>query len=382
MVRRVREGAIDEFEISEQDIPGLTIFLNSEINRLSQNATPQVSNVLERIKYKLISGKEAFADDEIWKLLSYAQNQNESIKGSNIQQNNSREEKQEESETTALAIAKEKKSIFRRIKDFFGIKPKEPEKSVEPIEPTLPLKEEDIDKISLDWLAKFITKEQIEEFERKMLDNKNLKLAYLPDSKLVVMDFMKSIHIIADNECYNISFIDKVGDKTIIHFYGKYSGSKSDIDRIRYLDSETGKTEVSDGWYLSENDRKRITTVIQFACVLDNILKTNLRDTILNRISDYMNSNRNDLGYNENFDISQIGIINRLKNCYDRIEREYEKIKDNLNNNDKSSSAKFYTENYLHQYKVDKAILSDPQIRNSIGARGRKIANEDQDDGR
>ena len=382
MVRRVREGAIDEFEISEQDIPGLTIFLNSEINRLSQNATPQVSNVLERIKYKLISGKEAFADDEIWKLLSYAQNQNESIKGSNIQQNNSREEKQEESETTALAIAKEKKSIFRRIKDFFGIKPKEPEKSVEPIEPTLPLKEEDIDKISLDWLAKFITKEQREEFERKRLDNKNLKLAYLPDSKLVVMDFMKSIHIIADNECYNISFIDKVGDKTIIHFYGKYSGSKSDIDRIRYLDSETGKTEVSDGWYLSENDRKRITTVIQFACVLDNILKTNLRDTILNRISDYMNSNRNDLGYNENFDISQIGIINRLKNCYDRIEREYEKIKDNLNNNDKSSSAKFYTENYLHQYKVDKAILSDPQIRNSIGARGRKIANEDQDDGR
>lgn len=382
MVRRVREGAIDEFEISEQDIPGLTIFLNSEINRLSQNATPQVSNVLERIKYKLISGKEAFADDEIWKLLSYAQNQNESIKGSNIQQNNSREEKQEESETTALAIAKEKKSIFRRIKDFFGIKPKEPEKSVEPIEPTLPLKEEDIDKISLDWLAKFITKEQREEFERKRLDNKNLKLAYLPDSKLVVMDFMKSIHIIADNECYNISFIDKVGDKTIIHFYGKYSGSKSDIDRIRYLDSETGKTEVSDGWYLSENDRKRITTVIQFACVLDNILKTNLRDTILNRISDYMNSNRNDLGYNENFDISQIGIINRLKNCYDRIEREYEKIKDNLNNNDKSSSAKFYTENYLHQYKVDKAILSDPQMRNSIGARGRKIANEDQDDGR
>ena len=110
---------------------------------------------------------------------------------------------------------------------------------------------------------------------------------------------MKSIHIIADNECYNISFIDKVGDKTIIHFYGKYSGSKSDIDRIRYLDSETGKTVVSDGWYLSENDRKRITTVIQFACVLDNILKTNLRDTILNRISDYMNSNRNVLGYNE-----------------------------------------------------------------------------------
>lgn len=381
MVRRVREGAIDEFEISGQDIPGLTIFLNGEINRLSQNTTPQVSNVLERIKYKLMSGKEAFADDEIWKLLSYVQNQNEAIRGANIQQNNSREEKTEELETTALAIAKEKKSIFRRIRDYFGTKPKETEKSVEPIEPTLPLKEEDIDKISLDWLAKFITKEQREEFERKRLDNKNLKLVYLPDSKLVVMDFIKSIHIIGDNECYNISFIDKVGDKTIIHFYGKYSGSKSDIDRIRYLDSETGKTVVSDGWYLSENDRKRITTVIQFACVLDNILKTNLRDTILNRISDYMNSNRNVLGYNENFDISQIGIINRLKNCYDRIEREYEKIKDNLNSYDKSNNTKFYNKNYLKKYKVDKIKYSQTG-NNTIVRDGRKSSDEEQDDGR
>ena len=177
MVRRVREGAIDEFEISEQDVPGLTIFLNDEINRLSQNATPQVSNVLERIKFKLMSGKDAFSDDEIWKLLSYAQNQNEVVKGTCIQQNASQEETSQEPETTALAIAKEKKSIFSRIKDFFGINPKEP---VELEEPTLPLKEEDLDKISFDWLVKFITKEQREEFERYRLYDRYKKNIYLP----------------------------------------------------------------------------------------------------------------------------------------------------------------------------------------------------------
>ena len=211
MVRRVREGAIDEFEISEQDIPGLTIFLNGEINRLSQNATPQVSNVLERIKYKLMSGKEAFADDEIWKLLSYAQNQNESIKGSSIQQNTSREGKVQETETTALAIAKEKKSIFKRIKDFFGIKTKEP---------TLPLKEDDIDKISLEWLAKFVTKEQREKFERLRLGKKgkDREEVYLPDPRLLIIQSIDNIDEYHPLKGDSISFIDRVGDEIKFNF--------------------------------------------------------------------------------------------------------------------------------------------------------------------
>ena len=219
MVRRVREGAIDEFEISEQDVPGLTIFLNGEINRLSQNATPQVSNVLERIKFKLMSGKDAFSDDEIWKLLSYAQNQNEVVKGTSIQQNTSQKEISQEHETTALTIAKEKKSFFSRIKEFFGINPKELKKTAEPEKPTHPLKEEDIDKISLDVLAKLVTKEQREELERKRLGNDELENIYLPNPKLVVIDFMKIIYSISDNNSYKIRFNDKAGNKTIFYFY-------------------------------------------------------------------------------------------------------------------------------------------------------------------
>ncbi len=402
MVRRVREGAIDEFEISEQDVPGLTIFLNGEINRLSQNATPQVSNVLERIKFKLMSGKDAFSDDEIWKLLSYAQNQNEVVKDARIQKITSQDENSQNHETTALAIAKEKKSIFSKIKDFFGIKPKEPEepakleepaeleKSIEPGEPTLPLKEEDLDKISFDWLAKFITEEQREEFERNRLGDKETKFVYLPDPKFVVMNYMQTrIHILMRYEFYrNIRFIDKVGDETIIHIFDH------EIIRIRYLDSEKGKTTVVDNWYPSdEADRITTATVIQFADVLDNILKTNIRDILLNRISDYMNTNRDVYGGKTKYDISQIGIINKLEKCYYRIKREYERIQYNLIRADKSNSAKFYNESYLKQYKVDNAILSSQTGNNIIvkddsrtddneQASGRNNNDEEQGDGR
>ena len=380
MVRRVREGAIDEFEISEQDVPGLTIFLNDEINRLSQNATPQVSNVLERIKFKLMSGKDAFSDDEIWKLLSYAQNQNEVVKGTSIQQNTSQKEISQEPETTALAISKEKKSIFSRIKDFFGIKPKEP---------TLPLKEEDIDKISFSWLAKSITKEQREEFERDRLGVKKTKKLYLPDSRLVVMDYIersrKFLHFEAGNK---ISFIDKVGVKTEFNFATIIT--ISNLKRTRCLVSNGEKKYIDDQWMISAHNELQLMEMIEFCINIDQILKTNLSDTLLNTISDYMNTNRNVYGGVTALDISQIGIIKKLKKCYNKIKKEYKSIKDDLYRDDRLNSAKFYNENYMQQYKVDInsqtgnniIVEDDSRTDDNEQASGRNNSDEEQGDSR
>lgn len=383
MVRRVREGAIDEFEISEQDVPGLTIFLNGEINRLSQNATPQVSNVLERIKFKLMSGKDAFSDDEIWKLLSYAQNQNEVVKGTTIQQNTSQKEISQEHETTALTIAKEKKSFFNRIKEFFGIKPKEPE------EPTLPLKEEDIDKISFSWLAKTITKEQREKFERDRLGVKRPKKLYLPDSRLVVMDYIersrKFLHFEGGNK---ISFIDKVGVETEFNFATIIT--ISNLKRTRCLVLNGEKKYIDDQWIINVHNELQLMEMIEFCINIDQILKTNLSDTLLNTISDYMNTNRNVYGDVTALDISQIGIIKKLKKCYNKIKKEYKPIKDDLYRDDRLNSAKFYNENYLQQYKVDInsqtgnniIVKDDSRTDDNEQASGRNNSDEEQGDSR
>ena len=116
---------------------------------------------------------------------------------------------------------------------------------------------------------------------------------------------------------------------------------------------------------------------------LDQILNTNLKDKVLNELSDYMNNNRNVYSYKtESIDMSNLNILSRIQKCFDSITIESVAIKDDLYKNDKLNSANFYRTNYIHKYKVDKAILSDHQMRNSIGTRGRKIANEEQDDGR
>lgn len=381
MVRRVREGAIDEFEISEQDMPALTIFLNDEINRLSQNATPQVSNVLERIKFKLMSGKDAFSDDEIWKLLSYAQNQNEVVKDTNIQQNTSQKEISQEPETTALAIAKEKKSIFSRIKDFFGIKPKEPE------EPTLPLKEEDIDKISLDWLAKFVERGQ-----RKQIRRKKIREKYFTDPKLAVMHSIKGIDKFPNfKDGAKISFVDETEALFELDFFPRSifpdCGLKRNLDLI-------GEKKVEyDSWKISKDDKLLMMKMIEFCISIDNIAGTDLKYTLCNRISDYMNTNRDVYGGIAEFDISQIEIIDKLKRCYDRIEKEYEQIKDNLKHDDRLNSRKFYNESYWKKYKVDNAILSsqmgnniiakdDSKTDDKVQGNGRKPGDEEQGDGR
>ena len=105
MVRRVREGSVDEIQIPEEDTLGLTIYLNGQIDKLSEDATPQVKNVLERIKFKLMSGKEAFKDDEIWKLLSYAQGNTHVRKQESFSMQN------ENPKVTALTIAKKKQFL-------------------------------------------------------------------------------------------------------------------------------------------------------------------------------------------------------------------------------------------------------------------------------
>lgn len=370
MVRRVREGAIDEFEISEQDVPGLTIFLNDEINRLSQNATPQVSNVLERIKFKLMSGKDAFSDDEIWKLLSYAQNQNEVVKGTCIQQNASQEETSQEPETTALAIAKEKKSIFSRIKDFFGINPKEP---VELEEPTLPLKEEDLDKISFDWLVKFITKEQREEFERYRLYDRYKKNIYLPDPRIVLY-----YEISGWKEQYY--YEDYEGNENYIGFAKKksYWSDKAKywivVHRPIYL--------YTLGLYYpnSMNTQMKVRNKdfikgLSFATGLDKLCGSNFGIRALSDMAWHID--------NHNWDLYKTEFIYKLAICRDRILQEYYDIKNQLEAEYGEERRQFYLkkEKPLEKYKVNLTQEEGTQIDTQEG-NGRKHGDEEQGDGR
>lgn len=173
MVRRVREGNTDEVEVSKEDVTGLTIYMNSEIGRLSQNSNPQVQNAIERIKFKLMDKEDAFQGDEIWRLLDYAQSQrfiepNQATRESNQPQ------------VTALAVANENKELASRGRRAFQK------------EPQLPLQVEDLPKITLDWLAQYIPEDMLGKIEQQRLaeEGRQSETEYLPDPKTAIYDFV------------------------------------------------------------------------------------------------------------------------------------------------------------------------------------------------
>ncbi len=222
MIRRVREGATDEIVIPEEDVMGLTIFMNNEIGKFSQNSNPQVQNAIERIKFKLMDRESAFQDDEIWRLLSYAQSQKDlGAKQPNRDSN--------QPQVTALAVVKQKTGLASRIKKSFQR------------EPQLPLQVEDVSKITLDWLAQHIPEDMLRQIEEERLkeEGRNPKSKYLPDPKKAIYEFF------AKTSSYKISkseyeYEDQLGNKQMICFkrgieydYGRYGNNTLDTNRFR-----------------------------------------------------------------------------------------------------------------------------------------------------
>ena len=208
MVRRVREGAVDELEIPKEDESGLRIFLNNEIGRLSLNANPQVQNVIERIKFKLMDKETAFQGDEIWKLLSFAQNQEKVGLNQQLTEH-------KKPQVTALAVANQRREgIWSKIKRKFKK------------EPQLPLQIEDIGKITLDWLAQYIPKSMLEEIENERLaeEGRTPEKKYLPEPRTAICAFLEG-KILKKNELdnydewtYSYEYIDDFGKRYTIVF--------------------------------------------------------------------------------------------------------------------------------------------------------------------
>lgn len=260
MVRRVREGAIDEVEVPKEDLAGLTIFMNTEIGRLSQNSNPQVQNAIERIKFKLMDRENAFQGDEVWRLLSYAQSQkfvepNQSTRDFNQHQ------------VTALAVVKEKKGLASRVKKVFQK------------EPQLPLQVEDLSKITLDWLAQHIPEDMLRKIEQQRLakEGKNPESSYLPDSKTAIYDFVGKLD--SDDKPFKFkdkifAFEDEAGNKQEIRIVSSEHYSFY-MDLVpEYLD-EINRYRMAKEIKLSfDVDGIATKNILEYAIFLDNIFDT------------------------------------------------------------------------------------------------------------
>lgn len=74
IIRKVRLGALDlHKEISKDDEARLTMVINNSIVTLMQEENPDVQNIINEIRYKMIDRTDVVFDPEIWRLLDSAQ---------------------------------------------------------------------------------------------------------------------------------------------------------------------------------------------------------------------------------------------------------------------------------------------------------------------
>lgn len=325
MLRKVREGSIEQSQVSKKDIMGLTIFMNKEIGKLSQSTNPIVQNAIERIKFLLMDGENAFQGDEIWKVLSYAQEQKY------VEPHQALAERKQPP-ITALAVVNEKKSLLDRIKKVFQK------------EPQLPLQVEDLSKITLDWLAQYIPEDMLVKIEEEKLQEEGEKTStrYMPDSKTAIYDFM-----CRPSGGYEYEYEDKIGNKYIIAFGGDFENEVTLIPI--YLD-EKDRTRMTKTEYI-DNTRH----LMKYAMFLDDIFGTNFANDLACDLGEYMQNPQKtfkarfrhehliDMDYDYEIDLSASSKLykNLLKN-YIRIAEECKETETAFRKNEAANRRTFY----------------------------------------
>lgn len=253
IMRKVKENYPDEIEISEEDETGLMIYMNRELSRIQQNKNPKAKSYIERVKYNLMGGPKALHNSEIWKLLSYAQREKfigEEQKDGRIPVSN---------QTNALAIVKDKKrvSFIQRISNIFRK------------EPQLPLQVDDLDKITIDWLAQHIPESMLMKIEEGRLKKEgiNPKSKYLPDSKMAIYDFFaRPLNYTEKYNCFE--FEDKDGSKNKIRI-SRFGMTFVPID----LDKEN-INRMSKEIRLTNKCNNTTKSILNYAIFLDDIFET------------------------------------------------------------------------------------------------------------
>lgn len=168
IIMKVRNGAIDlHSEISEKDEARLAIIMNNEIYTLMQSKNPNVQNIVDEIKYKMIDRTDAVYDPEIWGLLDSAQRG-----GEKIEQIKGRVQQLDTTSSSALlpAIPKKRKSFLLPSLDQIFQKTLKIGDQRMKLSRTIQIGDriinvKDLSKIDMDWLSEQVSQEMLNELE-------------------------------------------------------------------------------------------------------------------------------------------------------------------------------------------------------------------------
>ena len=283
IIRKIRDGAIDLYdEIGEKDANGLLAVLNNKIFELIQDENPKVQDIVSEIKYKMIGRTDSVYDPEIWRLLDSAQRI-----GKDVEETKKIEQKEPiKSSSSLLPVVSANKKRFefpRLFKKKIKIAGENIllSDTVQIGDRTIKAKEL-LSKISLDSLASQVPEEMLIEIEEEILkseirrskrENKIPQKRYIPDPRTPIYDSILNSHIV-----YKINFYDE-------------TGMVLQLEEKRYQDycertTLTGSdgTEVIRDIHYTNRLLKKVYNIINYAGLIDRIMKSNLKQQLLNEI--------------------------------------------------------------------------------------------------
>lgn len=279
VMREVNELYPDNIDISKEDEIGLMMYLNKELNRLQQNKNPKAKSYVERVKYNLMSGPEALHNSETWKLLNYAQREKFETE---ITRTN-----KPSSQTTALSVIKKPRKRFNlleKIISFFSSKDSSKD-------PKLPLKAEDLGKISLDWLAQYIPVDMVKDIENQRLEkeNRDFENKYTPDSKSVIYWIMEKLEDPNKIEGYYWSFgynkFFKFDKK--LNYANKFLFNIDDFGNMLFTSVE----DRSISKCVKIDPKMKLPQCLAYAELVDAIMKTSFGYCFCDCLEEYCSDN-------------------------------------------------------------------------------------------
>ena len=268
--KRVNQEYPEKIDIPKEDEIGIMIYLNREITRLQQSKNPKIKNYVEKIKYELMGGTEAIHNSEIWKVLSYAQRERFEEK----------EENHSKSKSLIYAKAKNNSVVNAKNRSIFSIFRKEPQ---------IPLTERDLAKISIDWLAKYIPKDMLQELEadrNKEEDNIRDK-EYLPDPKAPIYEMIKSVTRFGIPNRKDYVLQDENGSKIYIFIEDHLS---SDLYWTSIV-MEAGSIKVVKNYSTQLEFKERgaprhLNAILNLAQIIDRCFNTDFQQQLLKEVKE------------------------------------------------------------------------------------------------
>lgn len=370
---KTRENILDlHSEISEDDVPRLAMVINHAIYTLLQSKNPNIQDIVNEIKYKMINRQDAVYDVEIWRLLDSAQRSDEKIQQRNGKANKEQEKSEiqnlgESSQNTLLpVIPKQRRNFhFPSLGNIFQRRTLKIGKQRMALSDTVVLgdktvKVQDLANIDMEWLAERIPEEMLTDIENEMLiqeNNENFKERYIPNRKTPIYDFFNEE--IDVNEIFSFDFYNENGSKLVLIMHALKNG-------IILTDEHMMKTtDMKAVAGVSYDTILKIMSTVYYAEFIDETIGSSLSQELENEIGIWFekiitkktkiyNNAYDQLTPKEEQSIDKIPILHNLQISYNRLKIHIDRTESDFRTQEDTKRKKFYENNQLkNELKID-----------------------------